>query len=384
MEETSQGPAMRIVMFYHSLLSDWNHGNAHFLRGIVREMHRRGIEVRVYEPRNAWSLQNLLTEQGDKALAEFYEAYPDLDSSRYDQEKLDLDTVLQDADLVLVHEWNTPELVRRIGDHRARSVHYRLFYHDTHHRLATDPSSMPAVALSTYDGILAYGESLREHYLKAGFTQPLWVWHEAADITMFYPRPAIHPQQDLVWIGNWGDEERTAELQSYLLDPVRNLRATATVYGVRYPNDAKHRLQQAGITYAGWLPNFRVPEIFARHKVTVHIPRRPYTEFLRGIPTIRPFEALACGIPLICSPWEDTEGLFTPGKDFLITRHPTDMHRQLQAMLQDDAMREEIGKHGRETILNRHTCAHRVDELLAIYSRSLGRPHDVQSGVSVG
>jgi spore maturation protein CgeB len=39
-------------MFYHSLLSDWNHGNAHFLRGTVRELIRRGHEVVVYEPKD--------------------------------------------------------------------------------------------------------------------------------------------------------------------------------------------------------------------------------------------------------------------------------------------------------------------------------------------
>lgn len=52
---------------------------------------------------------------------------------------------------------------------------------------------------------------------------------------------------------------------------------------------------------------------FAQFKVTIHVPRRPYTQALPGIPTIRLFEALACGIPLIGAPWDDVEGLFTPG-----------------------------------------------------------------------
>lgn len=374
---------MRIVMFYHSLLSDWNHGNAHFLRGIVRELHSHQIDVRVFEPRDAWSVQHLLAEQGEQALAEFHEAYPDLVSNRYELETLDLDWALDGADLVLVHEWNSPALITRLGRHRARNPHYRLLFHDTHHRIATNPSSLPIRDLSTYDGILAYGASIREHYVKAGLTHCVWVWHEAADITMFYPRPAVLPQQDLVWIGNWGDEERTAELQDYLIGPIRNVQATATVYGVRYPSDAQLRLRQAGITYGGWLPNYRVPEIFARHKMTVHIPRRPYTQLLPGIPTIRPFEALASGIPLICSPWEDTEGLFTPGRDFLVARQPSDMQRHLRGLSQDAPMREEFARHGWETIIHRHTCAHRVDELLNIYRQSLGRSH-VQAEVVVG
>ncbi len=50
---------MRVVMFYHSLASDWNHGNAHFLRGVARELGRRGHDVRVYEPLDGWSATNL-------------------------------------------------------------------------------------------------------------------------------------------------------------------------------------------------------------------------------------------------------------------------------------------------------------------------------------
>ena len=52
---------MQTVMFYHSLVSDWNHDNAHFLRGIVTELISRGHQVRVYEPENGWSLGHLGT-----------------------------------------------------------------------------------------------------------------------------------------------------------------------------------------------------------------------------------------------------------------------------------------------------------------------------------
>src|ERR671938_432916 len=51
--------AMRIVMFYHSLLSDWNHGNAHFLRGVAWELTGRGHTVDVLEPADGWSLTHL-------------------------------------------------------------------------------------------------------------------------------------------------------------------------------------------------------------------------------------------------------------------------------------------------------------------------------------
>ena len=169
-----------------------------------------------------------------------------------------------------------------------------------------------------------------------------------------------------MWIGNWGDEERTAELTEYLLEPVMAVGLRAHVYGVRYPQQARAALAAAGIAYAGWLPNYQVPQILAQFNITLHIPRSPYVKALPGIPTIRPFEALACGIPLICSPWDDVEHLFTPGKDFLVARSGKEMQQHLRALRGDRDLARELAEHGRHTILQRHTCAHRVDELLQI------------------
>src|SRR5699024_1626490 len=96
-------PTTRIVMFYHSLLSDWNHGNAHFLRGIVSELQSRGHSVAVHEPADGWSLQNLRRDHDERAIADFRRAYPGLESRFYDPATLDLDQALEGAELVLVH-----------------------------------------------------------------------------------------------------------------------------------------------------------------------------------------------------------------------------------------------------------------------------------------
>jgi spore maturation protein CgeB len=125
-------------------------------------------------------------------------------------------------------------------------------------------------------------------------------------------------------------------------------------------------LRSAGIEHRGWLPNFDVPGVFATARVTVHVPRGPYARALPGIPTIRPFEALACGIPLVSAPWNDSERLFRPGKDFLVARDGLEMMRQLRAVLSDAALARRLARNGLETIRASHTCAHRVDDFLAI------------------
>jgi spore maturation protein CgeB len=368
---------MRVVMFYHSLVSDWNHGNAHFLRGIVSELLDRGHDVRVLEPRDGWSRMNLLQDHGAESIDRFHRAYPRLHSEMYDLATLDLDDVLRDADVAMVHEWNDHALVARIGDHARAHRSYRLLFHDTHHRSVTDPSSMRAYDLRHYDGVLAFGDAIRDLYLDQRWVANGWTWHEAADDRMFFPRRPESPSRqggldsddegDVVWIGNWGDEERTAELEEFVIGPVRDLGLRATLYGVRYPDAVRQQLAQAGIAYGGWLPNYEAPAVFARHKVTIHVPRRPYVDQLTGIPTIRPFEALACGIPLISARWEQTGGLFTPGEDFLVARDGGEMRSHLRMLVADADRRNALAAHGLATIRARHTCAHRVDELAGIW-----------------
>lgn len=357
---------MKAVFFSHSLVSDWNNGNAHFLRGVVTELQERGHEVTVLEPAEGWSRENLVREQGQAPLRWFARVFPQLESRSYSLEALDLDGELDDADLVLVHEWNRSELVRRVGAHHARHRGYRLLFHDTHHRARTAPGKMDRLDLSGYDGVLASGEVVRQLYLEHGWAERVWTWHPAADTRVFQPLPTVEPEADLVWIGSWGGGARSKELHEFLLRPARKARLHGSIYGIRYPRAARLRARLAGLHYRGWVANHRVPELFARHRLTVHLPPRSYVEALPGIPTIQPFEALACGVPLICSPWEDIEGLFRLGQDYLVARDCAEMREAMLAIVENPDFAAQLRANGLETIRSRHTCAHRVDELLAI------------------
>jgi spore maturation protein CgeB len=362
---------LRFAFFTHSLVSDWNHGNAHFLRGVVSELMALGHEVRVLEPLRGWSLQNLRRERGDAAVNAFNEAFPRLRSTFYDPVTLDLARALEGADVVIVHEWNPPEMIARVGRHRALARDFKLLFHDTHHRIVSAPEEMRALDLSNYDGVLAFGEALRNRYEQLAGTPRAWTWHEAADTRVFRPIPGLEKPLDLTWVGNWGDGERSQELMEYLIDPVRDLALRARVYGVRYPAEAVRTLREAGIEYGGWVANFRVPALFACSRLTVHVPRRFYREQLPGIPTIRIFEALACRIPLVTAPWQDSEGLFAPGRDYLVAHDGAQMRRHLTRLLEDPCLAEEMAERGYRAVLRRHTCAHRAQELLGI-CRELG------------
>jgi len=363
---------LRIRIFAHSLVSDWNHGNAHFLRGLSRALIRLGHEVRSYEELGAWSLANLIRHEGETAIEAvdgFRRVYPDLDIHFYNNDAtLDsfLEEELKDVDLVLIHEWNEPLVANKVLALKEK-YRFKALFHDTHHRAYTCPGEILKFHLHKVDGILAFGEALRRIYID-GFGVPrVWTFHEAADIDVFTPQ-ATKRETDVLWIGNWGDNERTRELMEFVLKPASALVGRRMVaYGVRYPDTALEQLRESGIEYRGYLPNLKAPRVYSSSALTLHVPRRQYANGLSGIPTIRVFEALACGTPLLCSPWTDTENMFRHGQDYLCVPDGESMRSTIEYLLKDDDARAQLGASGRETICNRHTCQHRAEQLVGIY-----------------
>ena len=357
--------------FAHSWISDWNHGNAHFLRGLASELFNQGHEVRCYEERDGWSMRNLAEEATDaaaQAMSDFRRAFPKPDVRPYSNDsslKEFLSRELRGADVVIIHEWNAPEVVANILSLK-RELGFRALFHDTHHRAYTNPREVLRFPLSEFDGVLAFGEAIRKIYFEAFGVKRVWTFHEAADTAHFFPND-IPKDTDVVWIGNWGDEERTRELQEFLIAPASALRDyTFAVHGVRYPDDALGRLAASGVEFRGYLPNLRAPEMYNRSRISLHIPRRFYANGLSGVPTIRVFEALAAGSPLVCAPWSDSEDLFRPGQDYICVPDQSAMISELKRLLRDDAARQQLASNGRQTIQARHTCAHRAQQLQEI------------------
>src|SRR5581483_9097884 len=211
---------------------------------------------------------------------------------------------LASADVVIVHEWNPPELVHAVLTLRDQ-LGFRALFHDTHHRASSSPEQIARLQVRRFDGVLAFGETLRSIYRQQFGLERVWTLHEAADTTVFAPRPA-ELTDHVVWIGNWGDNERSEEIREFLVHPAACLSDYAfRIYGVRYPAEGLDALRDAGIGYGGYLPNLSAPAVYNSARLTVHIPRQQYREAMTGIPTIRVFEALAAGIPLISAPWQD-------------------------------------------------------------------------------
>ncbi len=358
---------MRIVYFTHSLASCWNHGNAHFQRGLLRALRAAGHDAIAYEPANGWSRQNLVACQGEQAVETFRLRFAGLIAHSY-TDIASLERAVDGADLVIVHEWNDPDMVRQVGALR-RQGRFTLLFHDTHHRAVSDPDAIRRFDLSDYDGVLAFGATLSRVYEDWGWQNRVFVWHEAADTALFHPPAEPVAREGAVWVGNWGDGERTAEIETFLLAPAQHAGVALDVRGVRYPEDALAMLHRYGARFHGWVANADVPALFAGHRFTVHVPRRYYTRMLPGIPTIRVFESLACGLPLICAPWNDSEALFRPGLDYLVAETGEAMEAHMRAVSNDADLAGALARSGLDRIRSRHSCEVRAAELLGIVAR---------------
>ena len=152
---------MKIVYFSHALTSCWNHGNAHFQRGLLRELQAMGHSIAAYEPADSWSRQNLIIDQGQTAVSNFHTAFPGVEVHTYNGTE-DVSSALYGAQLAIVHEWTDPAIVAAIGRHGSSTPGLTILFHDTHHRAVSDPAAMRAYDLSAYDGILAFGQSLAD------------------------------------------------------------------------------------------------------------------------------------------------------------------------------------------------------------------------------
>ncbi|HEY0784338.1 MAG TPA: hypothetical protein VGD62_00605, partial [Acidobacteriaceae bacterium] len=117
---------LRVAFFVHTMRSDWNNGNAHFLRGLARAMGSglpqdaaaqptaaqaggtvppQGHQVTVFEQEESWSMQGLLTERrGAASVEQFARVYPDVDVVAVPEGAL-LRARLAEQDVVIVHEW---------------------------------------------------------------------------------------------------------------------------------------------------------------------------------------------------------------------------------------------------------------------------------------
>jgi spore maturation protein CgeB len=181
--------------------------------------------------------------------------------------------------------------------------------------------------------------------------------YSSVDPTYYYPE-AHEIVWDLGYLGTYSDD-RQAALERYLLEPARQCpQGRFVVAGPMYP---EHIRWPENTEHIHHLEPGKHRKFYNRQRFTLNITRR---DMVRAgySPSVRLFEAAACGVPIISDYWRGIETFFEPGKEILIVETTSQVRDDLGQLPEDERLA--IGARARARVLAQHTSAHRAQELV--------------------
>lgn len=346
-------PSDEIIFIGLSITSSWGNGHATTYRSLIRGLHGRGHRVLFLERDQPWYASNR-----DGAALRYCKSrlYSDFDElrERYTQR-------IRAAAAVVVGSYVSDG--RRVCEwvlENARGV--KVFYDiDTPVTLAKlREDRCEYLALSQvpeFDLMLSFtgGPTLLRLQDEFG-ARNAQVLYCSVDVEQH--RPAEHRRDiDLGYLGTYS-EDRQASLEHLLNEPARRLpRRHFAVVGAQYPRELHWPRNVQRIDHMA--PDAHA-DFFGRQRFTLNLTR----ENMRRAgysPSVRLFEAAACGTPIISDDWPGLSQLLTPGEEILVAHTADEVTCMLQDL--DDAQAQRIAVAARERICTEHSSAQRAAEL---------------------
>jgi spore maturation protein CgeB len=346
-------PPFRIVILGLSITSSWGNGHATTYRGLVRELDRRGHDVLFLERDVPWYSANRDLPAPPYGRTELYASLSDLDERFRDG--------VRGADAVIVGSY-VPDGVA-VGEWAlANAENTTAFYDiDTPVTLAKlergDTEYLSPDLIPRYGAYFSFtgGPMLErlEREFGSPMARPLYC---SFDPGLYFPEPA-EPRWDLGYMGTYS-ADRQPPLERLMLEPSREWGGGRfVVAGPQYPESLAWPQNVQRVEH---LPPTEHRRFYNQQRFTLNITR---ADMIRAgySPSVRLFEAAACGIPIISDCWEGLDSFFEPGKEILLARSGQDTLRYLREL--PDPECRAIGLHARERVLAAHTAAHRAAEL---------------------
>jgi spore maturation protein CgeB len=355
---------LEIVILGLSITSSWGNGHATTYRGLVRALTRRGHRVLFLERDAPWYAENRDLPHPPYGRTLLYRSLAELRTCHAE--------AVRDADLVIVGSY-VPEGIA-VGEWVARTAQGATAFYDidTPVTLAAlqrgDCGYLSPALIPRYHLYLSFTggpilERIERRY-GARMARPLYC---SVDETMYYPEPA-EPRWELGYMGTYS-RDRQPVLERLLLEPARRLRDRRfVVVGPQYPSGIR------------WPRNVRrVPHLapsehrrfYNAQRFTLNITRAAMVAAGYS-PSVRLFEAAACGTPIISDAWAGLETFFVPGEEILLARGTADVLHHLRGIGEEG--RRAIGARARGRVLAEHTAVRRAAELEGYVSELLARP----------
>jgi spore maturation protein CgeB len=345
---------MNIVILGLSITSSWGNGHATTYRALVRGLASRGHKVLFLERNAEWYEQNRDLPAPTYCRARIYDDRAELERT-YAKD-------IEQADLVVLGSY-VPEgaaiadVVLRMA--RGCTAFYDI---DTPVTLAAlkrgsveyvEPRQIPL-----FDLYLSFtgGPTLErlERQFGAQRARPLYC---SVDPELYSRDNGADRDRDLGYLGTYS-ADRQPTVDELLLQPAAAWPAGRFVIaGPQYPESMICPSNVERVTH---LAPSEHPAFYNRLRFTLNVTRRDMIEAGYS-PSVRLFEAAACGTPIISDDWPGLGTFLAPGREILIARNGIDVLGYLQDL--PEAERASIGLHARERVLQSHTSSHRAMEL---------------------
>lgn len=344
---------MKIVILGLSITSSWGNGHATTYRGLVRELEKRGHELTFLERDQPWYAAHRDLPAPPYGTTFLYQ---DFDMLR--EQHLD---IVREADLVIVGSYVTEGV--RVGDWVLDEAEGATAFYDI-----DTPVTLAKIArgdfeylhprqIPGYDLYLSFtgGPTLKR--LEREFGSPrARALYCSVDPELYHPERR-EARWDLGYMGTYSDD-RQPSVRSYLLDPARrDPRSRFVVAGPQYPDTATW---PSNVTYQAHLPPVEHRAFYNSQRFTLNITRRDMIA-AGWSPSVRLFEAAACGTTILSDRWPGIESLLVPHQEILLVDRTADVLDILQRCGEEERLR--IAERARKRILAEHTAAHRAEEL---------------------
>ncbi|HKH73726.1 MAG TPA: glycosyltransferase [Vicinamibacterales bacterium] len=345
---------MNIVILGLSITSSWGNGHATTYRALVRALSARGHVVLFLERDSTWYAENRDLPAPPYCHARLYGSLDELEHSYAGD--------IEEADLVIVGSYvpdgiGVADLVLRT----ARGC--RAFYDiDTPVTLAKVQNGgaeyIERRQIPEFDLYLSFTGGPTLDRLERGFhAQRARALYCSVDQEL-YSRDAHSPRDyDLGYLGTYSNDRQTT-VDELLLQPARRWSAGRFVIaGAQYPESLDI---PPNVTRIVHLSPTEHRAFYNRQRFTLNVTRRDMIDAGYS-PSVRLFEAAACGTPIITDEWRGLSTVFSPGHEVLIARHTRDVTAYLHDLSETE--RTAIGERARQRVLQSHTSVHRAMEL---------------------
>jgi spore maturation protein CgeB len=335
-----------------SVSSSWGNGHASTYRGLLKELVLRGHEVLFLEREQSWYSANRDFSHSPHFRIAYY--------SSIDELRALYRSHIQSATAVVVGSF-VPEGVE-VGDFVLRTAEgLRIFYDiDTPETLRTldegNCTYLSPALLGGYDLYLSFtGGPLLRKIEKVYGARRARALYCSVDPEEYFPEPGAL-DFELAYLGTYS-KDRQSTLDQLLVNVARQeTDRNFLVAGAQYPGDIQWPSNIRLITHVS--PNEH-RAFFGAQRYTLNVTR---SAMIRAgfSPSVRLFEAAACGTPIITDEWEGLDCFFQPGREILIARDSDDCLRHLRNIT--DNQRRTIASRARSRVLAEHTSAHRARE----------------------